>query len=138
MLVLFSRHLLNEETSLRSVICCRGFCILLIYSRCTGNIIGKKQKAFGPAASRFAIDGDASTCFKAKNGRQRNWRVNLGKNVRVARVFLLLHAKFRWKSTSIDIGKFSSFIIPSFYFYFFFCIFSVVFPFVLFFLIDSF
>ncbi|RMX59069.1 hypothetical protein pdam_00009977, partial [Pocillopora damicornis] len=78
-------------------------CEVEVYAYSYGNIIGKKQKAFGPAASRFAIDGDASTCFKAKNGRQRNWRVNLGKNVRVARVFLLLHAKFRWKSTSIDI-----------------------------------
>ena len=40
--------------------------------------------------------------------------MNLGENVRVARVFMLFHGKFEWKNTSIDIGKYSFLLIPSF------------------------
>ena len=106
--------MLKKKTSLRSLIGCDSFCIQLVYSQCTGNIIGTKQQSYGPATSRFAIDGDASTCFKAKTGRDRFWSVNLGENVRVARVFMLFHGKFEWKNTSIDIGKYSFLLIPSF------------------------
>ena len=46
--------------------------------------------------------------------------MNLGENVRVARVFMLFHGKFEWKNTSIDIGKYSFLLIPSFCLFVFF------------------